>query len=656
MHHDLGSRLHDFSGDGSDRGRSSSSDFLIASLDAVSDAVFLFQGSLLDDADYRIVFANRAYTALTGYSADEVLGCSHLAFQGPGTARETLRRLETNLASGKPGRYDVEFLRNTGEAWWAEFDITPVADADGSTKHFVAILRDVTDRHVRSHDEAFYRGLLDNTQEAVIVHDVDGRIVLWNRKAAERYGYSGEEAVGRPLGELNILDDSDWREAALRTCVDGRWTGRLRHTTRSGQFLSVMSTWSLLGQPEGTADLILQVSYDIAERLISDADFNRAVRLDALGKMTGGIAHDFNNILTIIIGSLDLIDRKLPDAPQLRELVHMCRASGQRGQELVSQMLTFSRRQKLRAERLELDAFLNKMLPMLRHAVAANCELQVTFGVRDATVSLDPGLLESTILNVCINASAAMPIGTGGQIDIVTTQQMIGDEPAIDPPELAPGAYVVLDITDNGKGMSESVRKRIFEPFFTTKAEGTGLGLSMVHGFIKQSGGHISVSSAPDEGTTVRLYLPRGNARTIAPALPDEVIGDGMGEVVLIVEDEPTVRENVARMLEALCYRVIRASSGEEALAIIRSDCNIDLLFTDISMPGGISGTVLARQSAKLRPAMPVLLTTGYNEGVQLPTDVAISRINILRKPYRLHELGDAIGIALRSEPWSGRL
>ena len=656
MHQNVCDRSQFFTQDDGNRGQSSLSDVLLASLDAVSDAVLVIECHFPAEPEHLTVFANRAFTKLTGYFPDEILARSPFVFQSEGTPLETRNRISADLRRGLGGQYEVEYIRRDGSTWWAEIEITPAGDSDGSRRHFIAVLRDVTERVRRSHDEAFYKAVLDRTQEAVIVHDVDGRIVLWNQKATERYGYSAAEAVGRPIGELCIIDDDDWREAALRTCVDGRWAGRLRHQTRSGHTVAVLSNWSMLPHTDGEGDLILQVSYEISERLISDADFNRAVRLDALGKMTGGIAHDFNNILTIVIGSLDLIDRKLPADSPLRELVLMSRGSGQRGQELVSQMLTFSRRQKLRAERLNVDAFVHKMMPMLRHAVGADCDLHVDFGDGDWPVSLDPALFESTILNVCINASAAMSHGTGGRIDITTSMLNAGETADPHPPELLPGPYIVLDIRDNGAGMSETVRQRIFEPFFTTKTEGTGLGLSMVYGFVKQSGGHVSVLSREGEGTTVRLYLPRGDATAIAAATPDQAIGDGNGEVVLLVEDEPFVRENVGRMLEALQYRVIATGSGEEALAIIRSDCDIDLLYTDISMPGGISGTALARQAAKLRPAMPVLLTTGYNEGVQLPTDVAISRINILRKPYRLHELGDAIGTALKSEPWSGQM
>jgi CheY-like chemotaxis protein/two-component sensor histidine kinase len=359
--------------------------------------------------------------------------------------------------------------------------------------------------------------------------------------------------------------------------------------------------------------------------------------MEMVGQLSGGIAHDFNNLLTVIVGNSEFLGDQLSARPDLRQLADDIGHAGERGAELTRQLLAFSRRQTLRPIEIDCNKLLESMHKLLRRAMREDLDIKLDFDPDIPQAFADTAQLESAILNLALNAQDAM--AGGGRLTTTTASASLDAQYQRLHPEVRPGDYVLIAITDTGTGMSKDVLERVFEPFFTTKevGKGSGLGLSMVYGFVKQSNGHVSIYSEPGLGTTVRMYLPVQQSKT--PKEPAQGQGNETmprgSETVLVVEDDLFVRTYAVRCLESLGYAVIAAVDGNDALQRLRSDTHIDLLFTDVVMPGGMNGWELADRAQQARPGLPVVLTSGY----ALETLIRHGRANgesvILTKPYR---------------------
>lgn len=375
--------------------------------------------------------------------------------------------------------------------------------------------------------------------------------------------------------------------------------------------------------------------------------------MEAMGNLAAGIAHDFNNLLTVILGNVDLLGADLlsPEPPEHDELVQIVETIGtaaRRGADLTRQLLAFARRQPLDPVEVDIDTVLHRLTGLLCRTLGEDIQVRVRAGELGRPALVDAAQLDSALLNICINARDAM--AGGGVLTIETSQARIDHDPPTDPdppgaaPELDAGEYIVIAITDTGSGMPPEVADRVFDPFFSTKSpgRGTGLGLSMVYGFAKQSGGHVEIDSRLGRGTTVRVWLPVAvGDRTEDPPVParERASRRGGEERILLVEDEELVREVVAAQLRALGYRVVEAADGPSALALLRDGGRFDLLFTDVVMPGGINGFELAESAVAARPELPVLLTSGYADDVIVRDGTAAKAWLLLAKPYRFDEL-----------------
>jgi nitrogen-specific signal transduction histidine kinase len=361
-----------------------------------------------------------------------------------------------------------------------------------------------------------------------------------------------------------------------------------------------------------------------------------AQKMEALGQLTGGLAHDFNNLLTAILGATDLALRNLGDEERLRRMLDGIRNSAQRGAGITRQLLAFARAQPLDLKAIDLKTFLPEITTLLRPSVRSNIELIIEISANVWDIEADPAALELALLNLAFNARDAMK--EGGTLKISASNETLKGQPH----GLA-GDYVALRVSDTGEGMSTDTMNRVFEPFFTTKAfgEGTGLGLSQVFGFAKQIGGSIAVESRPGKGATFTLYLPASRGD---PNGPRNGEGHGNGRV-LVVEDDHLVSELAAAMLDELGFDTVVAHSAREALERLSGDRRPSLVFTDIVMPGGISGIELARKVRERYPELPILLTTGYSEQV-----AAQHEFPLLQKPYEIQSLATAIGNVLKRE------
>ncbi len=373
----------------------------------------------------------------------------------------------------------------------------------------------------------------------------------------------------------------------------------------------------------------------------------RSERLKAIGELTGGIAHDFNNLLTVILGNAEIIANSLPADHSLAKLGRMTMTAATRGADLTNRLLAFARRQALSPSPTDVGALVESMRPLLGRTLGEHIEIAVTSAAAAWPAMVDASQLENAILNLCINARDAMP--GGGSLSIEISNTHLDASYAGWSEDVTPGPYLMVVVSDTGIGMTRDVLQRAFEPFFTTKdvGKGSGLGLSMVYGFARQSRGHAMIYSEPGQGTSVKLFLPRADspAKDSGPAASTDSPPGG-SERILLVEDDDLVRTHVAAQLENLGYRVVSAGSGREALDILERDNAFDLLFSDVVMPGGITGVALAEAARRIRPDLPVLLTSGYSEASSAVRG-GFAGFPVLGKPYRLHDMALALRKAI---------
>jgi signal transduction histidine kinase/CheY-like chemotaxis protein len=388
-----------------------------------------------------------------------------------------------------------------------------------------------------------------------------------------------------------------------------------------------------------------------SERQKTEAALRQAQKMEAVGKLTGGVAHDFNNLLQVISGNLQLLYRDVAGNERAQRRVQTAIGAVDRGARLASQLLAFARRQPLEPKVLHLGKLVRSMDELLRRALGESIELETVIGGGLWNTLVDPNQLENVLLNLAINARDAMD--GQGKLTIEAGNAMLDDHYARLHPEVMPGQYVLLAVSDTGCGMSPEVLERAFEPFFTTKTEGrgTGLGLSMVYGFVKQTGGHIKIYSEVGHGTTIRIYLPRTLQAEVS--LPEIVTGpiEGGSETILVVEDDAEVRTTVVELLTELGYRVLKANDGQMALAVLQSGVPIDLVFTDVVMPGPVRSPELARQAKALFPHIRVLFTSGYTENAIVHGGRLDPGVSLLSKPYRREDLARKLRQMFRQPP-----
>ena len=490
--------------------------------------------------------------------------------------------------------------------------------------------------------------------EAVIIVKPGERTIQECNLAAERmFGYTASEFIGLHTAALHIDEASHDRflESSQQVLSAGevfRATCGFRH--RNGSVLQCEVTLAQLSEFEHSewSNAVLAIVRDVSERAQLEEQMRQAQRLETLGQLTGGIAHDFNNLLTVIQGSSELLVEQLQGEPAKRSLAEMISAAAERGAELTHRLLAFARRQPLTPQRVEVNSLILGMRDMLGRTLGEHIAIELVLGEDIWPALIDPAQLEGALLNLCINARDAMP--GGGRLTLETANIELDDERARRLGEVEPGAYVLISVADTGTGIAREHLPRVFEPFFTTKekAKGTGLGLAMVYGFIKQSNAHVAIFSEPGLGTTLKLYLPRltgadpGEEQLAAPAPERKAT-----ETILLVEDDELVRRFAHDQLVALGYRILEAASGPEALERLRGGEHIDLLFTDMIMPGGMTGEQLALAARQIRPGLKVLYATGYAENAVFRQGQLFPGSPLLSKPYRRGELAGKVRTAL---------
>lgn len=504
--------------------------------------------------------------------------------------------------------------------------------------------------------ERIYR-TLDSLPAGFLLLDTEGCFVIVNRRAEQLLQRDRHQLLGHNL----------WAEfpAAVGTLFQQQYDKALQ-TGQAAEFRAYYAPFNQWFEVQiyplnrGMA----VYGQDISDRVAQEERLCQTQRLEAIGQLAGGMAHDFNNLLTVIMGNADLLHDQLGQAPQLRSLAAVIETAADQGADLTQRLLAFARRQALVPKPVDLNRFLMAMDGQLRHTLGSAIDLDWRLDPSLGMTQVDPNPLASAIINLCHNAREAMP--QGGTLTLSTAHVTLTEADTPQFTDLAPGQYVVMAFADTGDGIPADHLGRVIEPFFTTrpKGKGKGLGLSMVYGFVKQSGGHLKLCSEPGQGTTVRLYLPREVGTTAittkttaafpTPRPPEPVAATtaersdlvssrDTAQQILLVDDDDLVRRYVQSQLQQLGYRVLAAPNGAVALNLIRQGAEIDLLFTDLVMPGGMDGRALGEAARQIRPDLKILYTSGYADQTILSQDGIASEIPLLSKPYQTQELAQKI-------------
>ncbi len=601
------------------------------------------EGVWLTDAAFTTTFVNQRMADMLGRTRDEMNGVSQLVFVSPEGQERARERLERLRREGLAETDSNEYLRKDGTRLWALVKTNPLLDDRSQFAGTLALLTDTTER--RAFDDARNRlaAIVESSEDAIVGLTLDGTITSWNLSAERLYQYSASEVVGASIFIVASPSALDDQRSALDRLARGEAVPQFETERRrkDGTLVEVAVTFSPVRDSTGAVVAVAQIARDLTARRKAEAahskveeQFRHAQKMEAVGRLAAGVAHDFNNMLSVILSYSGLAILDLEPGNPMRDDMEEIRAAGRRASELTGQLLAFSRQQVLQPQVLDLNASVAGMDRMLRRLVGEDVELTVVGAPALGRVLADPGQIEQVIMNLALNARDAMP--DGGKLTIETANVELDAAYVSAHVGVAPGAYVVIAMSDTGTGMDAATRARIFEPFFTTKpvGKGTGLGLATVFGIAQQSGGHIGVYSEPEHGTTFKIYLPRTDkaAETPRPVGLRETLHGS--ETILIAEDEDQVRAVMCSILRRYGYRVLETSNGDDALAVSDGFANeIPLLLTDVVMPR-MSGRKLAEALELRRPGMKVLYASGYTDEAIVRHRVLEAGVAFLQKPF----------------------
>ena len=615
-------------------------------IDAIVDyAIYMI------DLDGTVRSWNSGAQRLKGYSPAEIIGKSFASFYTPEDRAKGLPERALSVAA-QSGRFSAEGwrARKDGSRFWASVIIDAIRNESGELIGFAKVTRDVTERQQAHEDllnsERRYRQLIEAVVDyAIFQLDPLGNVATWNPGAQRIKGYAPPEIIGRHFSTFYTPEDIELGvpKRALDEAIEhGRFEAEGWRVRKDGSRFWASVVIDGITDEAGSVIGFAKVTRDITDRKRAEDELKHvheqlaaSQKLEAVGQLSGGIAHDFNNLLMIVLGNLETAERhaKMHGANLNRALANAKRGA-QRAAALTSRLLAFSRRQALDPKPINVNNYVNGLQEFLQRTLGERIEVQTVGSAGLWQIEADANHLESAIVNLAINARDAMP--DGGKLTLEAANIAADEDYCRLNPELAPGQYVAICVTDSGGGMSPDVLAQAFEPFFTTKdpGQGTGLGLSQVYGFVKQSGGHAKIYSEVGQGTTIKLYFPRffGSARHEEIA-PEELAEGELFETILVVEDDEDLRAYISDVLRDLNYRVFSARSAQGALTILlQDDSKVDLLVTDVVMPG-INGRELGRRAHQIRPGLKILYMTGYSRNAVVHQGRLEEGVNLLEKP-----------------------
>lgn len=554
---------------------------------------------------------------------------------------------ETVHAKDRP--FYIERDGELGEEVYFDISYSPVFEADGAVGGIFCIVSETTKRVLAERAMIADRNRLwALARDPFLIADTKGIWLAASPAWTDLLGWSNAELIGRTSEWMEHPDDIARTREQITELAGGDPTTRFdnRFRTKDGDY----RTFSWTAVPEG--DLIYCVARDVTQqredahaRSIVEAELRQSQKMETLGQLTGGVAHDFNNLLQVVTGNLELLLRGLDsDAPRLRRIADNAMAGAQRAAVLTQRLLAFARRQPLAPRHLDPNRLIAGMADMLHRTLGETIEVETIQTPRAWLVEIDINQMENALLNLAVNARDAMP--QGGKLTIEVANTHLDSHYTAQEEDVAPGQYVLISLSDTGIGMDADILTHAIEPFFTTKevGRGTGLGLSMVYGFVKQSGGHVRVYSEPGEGTSVKIYLPRYHGLEaddpVPEELPDVPASPTGRETILVCEDDRNVRAYSVEVLRELGYHVIEAENGPMALsALVAADPPVNLLFTDVVLPGGMTGADVAREAQARQPGLKILFTTGYARNAIIHHGRLDPGVELLTKPFTYGDL-----------------
>ncbi len=584
-----------------------------------------------------IVYVNDAFVRITGYSSDEAMGRSPGFLQGQRTAASTIAEIDQATALMRAIRFEILNYAKDGREYWVDMSIAPIVGPEGRATHFVATGRDITDKRAAeerlAESEERFAIVAMMTTDAIWDWDIATGRVQWNSNIASVFGYA-DLPIEQGFREWEAMihpDDHSRVVSSLLAAVEGKidtWREEYRFRRGAGTYADVIDQGHIIRNAAGEATRMVGGVRDITETRLNEAKRLQAQRLEAIGQLTGGVAHDFNNLLTVILGTAETLADEIAD-PRLSAIARLNHKASRQGAALTRQLLTFAGRQPLEPASLDINDSIRAMEGLLSIALGESIILHLELDPAAGHVRADAAQLEASIMNLCINARDAMP--EGGRLTISAARN--GDDTEV-------------RISDDGFGMDAETRAKAFEPFFTTKpfGKGSGLGLSTVYGFMRQSGGRIDIESEPEAGTTISLSFPRLASSDASPEPVQSTVLHGGRERILVVEDDPMVRDFAAGTLASLGYSVTCVENAAEALRTLETDGPFDLVFSDVVMPGPLDGRAMASEIRVRYPKLPVVLATGYAD---IDGIGAASRLSPLAKPYSRRQLAEALREAI---------
>jgi PAS domain S-box-containing protein len=620
-------------------------------VDAITDyAIFML------DPTGVVTSWNPGAQRFKGYRADEIIGRHFSRFYTPEDRAAGLPATALRIAT-EQGRFDREGwrLRKDGTRFWAHVVIDPIIE-HGRLVGFAKVTRDLTERRaaedaLRESEERFRLLVQGVTDYAIYMLDRTGHVTNWNAGAERIKGYRPDEIIGKHFSTFYTPED---RAAGVparglaAALADGRWEQEGVRVRKDGTRFWAHVVLDPIRDDDGEVIGFAKITRDITERREAQLALETArealfqsQKMDAIGQLTGGVAHDFNNLLMAVLGSLELVRKRLPHDPRITPLLENAIQGAERGASLTQRLLAFARRQELSLGAVELEALTRGILGLMQRSIGPAIRIELAIPPGLPAVASDANQLETALINLAVNARDAMP--DGGAITI-SARRAAQEAP---PAGVAGGDFIILSVRDTGEGMDEATLNRALEPFFTTKGvgKGTGLGLSMVHGLAAQSGGGLNISSRPGEGTAVELWLPVAGVNTLAASTPQDaapVEAAVRGLRILAVDDDALVLVNTCALLEDLGHHVIPVSSGEEAMAALAHQPDLDLVITDQAMPR-MTGVQLAERIHRERPDLPVLIATGFAE---MPADAGAD-LPRLATPFTQDALAAAVADAM---------
>jgi PAS domain S-box-containing protein len=628
-----------------------------------SDPFKLLVQSIVDYAIYMldpkgfVTSWNAGAEEIKGFQTEEIVG-QHFSKFYTAEDREAGLPAKVLATARREGKFEGEGwrVRKDGTRFWASVVVDRINDDKGKLIGFAKITRDMTakreaEQALRDVERGFRLLVQGVTDYAIFMLDPEGRVTNWNAGAQRIKGYAPDEIIGQHFSRFYTPEDFD-AGVPKRAIETARATGRYEaegwRVRKDGTRFWASVVLDAIKDEDGKLIGFAKITRDMTEKretqlrlAESREQLFRSQKMEALGQLTGGLAHDFNNLLTAILGACELGLRNIGDADKVKRMLEGVRNSAQRGGNLTKQLLAFARAQPLEIKQIDLKQFFADVATLVRPSQRSDIEVVTEISDQLWPVDADAGALELALLNLAFNARDAMT--KGGSLRISAHNEVLSGQP-----DGLTGEHVVVRVSDNGPGMPPEVIERVFEPFFTTKSfgEGTGLGLSQVFGFAKQIGGAVTVESEPGKGASFSIYLPASHgAGTEGHDSESRTNGARALGRVLIVEDDTFVAELAADMLGELGFETVVTHSAKEALERLAGGDKPKLVFSDIVMPGGISGLELARKLRARFPELPILLTTGYSEQVS-----ATQGFPVLQKPYELSALASAIGDLLKQE------